>query len=193
MLHAFLFGRCGFRAISQRETPSREALSLPSQEVVRSQGTAIRICISREPRQGPEQLGASGTPGSESSIRNFERKTHISTPVSLPRGPTHQRGPQMQELVSRPDQVCSESWRPKGWDQRACPQGAAPTLRCRETHTSGPCAGRCQALSRRRSESSTKRPSPAPLFLRTTFPRALPFKLSAKGHPYPRQLRCSLT
>lgn len=45
----------------------------------------------------------------------------------------------MQELVSRPDQVCSESWKPKGWDQRACPRGAAPTLRCRETRTSGPC------------------------------------------------------
>lgn len=160
---------------------------------MRSQGSTIRICISREPRQGAEQLGASGTPGSESSIRNFKRKTHISTLGSLPRRPTHQRGPQMQELVSRPDQVCSESWKPKGWDQRACPRGAAPTLRCRETHTSGPCAGSCQALSRKRNESPTKQSNPALLFLRTTFPRSLPFKLSTKGHPYPRQLRCSLT
>lgn len=100
------------------------ALSLPSQEAMQSGGQTFRILIRREPVQGTEQLGAPGTPSGESSMRTFERKTHISTLVSLSRGSTHQRGPEIQELVSRAGRVCPECWKPEGpvgRSLRGCP------------------------------------------------------------------------
>lgn len=45
---------------SEHSFSGRGALSLPSQEVVQSQGTAIRICLSREPQQGRSSWGQQG-------------------------------------------------------------------------------------------------------------------------------------
>lgn len=45
---------------SELSFSGRAALSLPSQEALQSQGTAIGICISREPQQGRSSWGQQG-------------------------------------------------------------------------------------------------------------------------------------
>lgn len=105
---------------SQHISGGYVALSVPAGKQGRAKDKASGVLIPREQLQGTEQLGAPRTPGSESSIKNFERKRHISTPISLPRRPHIKGVLGCRELVSWVARGPS-CWKPEGQDPKARP------------------------------------------------------------------------
>lgn len=95
----------------------------PDRKPGRAKDRASKSLILREQLQGTEQLGVLGTPGSESLLRNVERKTQLHCGLPPTRIHTSKGSSNAGNLVGWVDRACPECWTPEGWDRKAAPEG----------------------------------------------------------------------